>query len=126
MLPNHMRIEEIRQETLKMLGIEHESVSHRSSFDLGAAGRVLLDQLMEIRDRRGLTSSYIADETGFPIETIQQLENSLAVALEDCMKYAVAVGAHVDLVVRPLEDLVSEYPELVDDVYEKNPPLRDL
>lgn len=76
-----------------------------------SAGK-LANELIALKERRGMTSEDVAKSLGTDVEYIWSLEAEEETSMGDWILYAVAVGGHIDISVTTLEDLNDRYPYL--------------
>lgn len=73
------------------------------AYDLYHSGDELLDQLIEMRRRRGMTQTQLADEMNVSQGYISQIENGKTNMVSLLTDYALEVGARIEYVVEPAE-----------------------
>lgn len=73
------------------------------AYDLYHSGDELLDQLVEMRKRRGMTQTQLADEMNVSQGYISQIENGKTNMVSLLTDYALEVGARIEYVVEPAE-----------------------
>lgn len=84
--------------------VERAEYDYRElAYDLYHSGDELLDQLVEMRKRRGMTQTQLADEMNVSQGYISQIENGKTNMVSLLTDYALEVGARIEYVVEPAE-----------------------
>lgn len=74
------------------------------AYDLYRAGNELLDDLVAMRKRRGMTQAQLADEMNVTQGYVSQIENGKTKLVSLLTDYALEVGARIEYVVEPAEN----------------------
>lgn len=74
------------------------------AYDLYRAGDELLDDLVAMRKRRGMTQAQLADEMNVTQGYVSQIENGKTKLVSLLTDYALEVGARIEYVVEPAEN----------------------
>ena len=76
-----------------------------------SAGK-LANELIALKELRGMTSEDVAESLGVDVKSIESLEAEEETSMGDWILYAVTVGGHIDINVTTLEALSARYPYL--------------
>lgn len=101
-----------RDEIRDSLGLAPMGIVEKSIIIMqGSAGK-LARELIDLKERRGMTSEDVARCIQVDVESIKALEAGGEMSMGDWVLYAVSVGGHIDINVTTLEDLTTRYPYL--------------
>lgn len=92
-------------ELAQALGMDLNSPSDASALDMEEARQNLVDGLVRIRKARGLSMQDVADELQISRQAVSKIERSNRdPRLSTLIRYAMAIGAHIDLDARLEEE----------------------
>lgn len=96
-------------EVAQALELNLESPSDASALDMEEAHQNLVDEFVRIRKARGLSMQNVADELQISRQAVSKIERANRdPRLSTLIRYAMAIGAHITLDARPVEEWFSD------------------
>ena len=101
-----------RDELRASLGLRPMGVMDKSALVMHKSASRVMEDLMKIRERRGITVEAVAEALEVEVEDVKELEAGGALSMGDCVIYGLAVGGHIDITVTDIEEFNKRYPYL--------------
>lgn len=101
-----------RDELRVALGLRPMGVMDKSALVMHKSASRVIEKLMKIRERRGITVEEVAEALEVEAVEVKELEEGGELSMGDCIMYGLAVGGHIDITVTDIEEFNKRYPYL--------------